>query len=297
MNEYLFESNTPVRLDNFLLEKLDKTRSSIKNLIDEGKVFVNGKKVKAGFALKINDKIQVTLDPPKCSDILPEEIKLDVIYEDDDFLVVNKPQGMVVHPSGGCYTKTLVNALLYNVKNLSGINGVIRPGIVHRLDKDTSGLLMVAKNDKAHVSLAKQIEKKTCKRIYRAILTGKLKKPEGTITTFLARGKDNRKKIFVVKEGEGKLAITDYKVIEQFNKCAYVEFSLRTGRTHQIRVHSAFIGHPVVGDPLYGTANNNLKGQLLHAYKLILMHPTTGNEMKFFAPLPDYFEEYLNGLK
>ena len=295
MNNYIFEGD-PIRLDNYLLSQVDKTRSAIKNLIEKNKVLVNGKVVKAGYLLKTGDNISIEIEEPQPCDILPENIPLNIVYQDDDLAVINKPQGMVVHPSSGCYSKTLVNALLYNIKDLSGINGEIRPGIVHRLDKNTSGLIVIAKNDKAHVSLAKQIQDKTCARIYRAILVGRLTKTEGTITTCIARGKNERKKMFVVREGEGKIAITDYKVLQQFNKFAYVEFSLKTGRTHQIRVHSAYIGHPVVGDPVYGKEVEGLNGQLLHAYKIKFVHPTTNQPMEFSCPLPDYFENFLSKL-
>lgn len=295
MNSYIFEGE-PIRLDNYLLSKVDKTRSAIKNLIEKDKVLVNEKVVKAGYQLKNGDCVSVEIEEAQPCDILPENIPLNIVYQDDDLAVINKPQGMVVHPSSGCYSKTLVNALLYNIKDLSGINGEIRPGIVHRLDKNTSGLIVIAKNDKAHVSLAKQIQSKTCARIYRAILVGKLSKTEGTIATYIARGKNERKKMFVVREGEGKIAMTDYKVLQQFNKFAYVEFSLKTGRTHQIRVHSAYIGHPVVGDPVYGKEIEGLKGQLLHAYKIKFIHPTTKEPMEFECPLPDYFENFLSKL-
>lgn len=282
-----------VRLDNYVLERLDKTRSAIKKMIECGDIKVNDSIVKAGYSLRIGDKVQVVDKPPIPTDILPEDIKLDIVYQDDDLAVINKPQGMVVHPSSGCYTKTLVNALLYNIKNLSGINGEIRPGIVHRLDKDTSGLIMIAKNDKAHVELSRQIQNKTCARVYRALVKGQFPKDSGRITTNIARGTDNRKKMFVVPDGEGRVAITDYKVLHRYNKCTYVEFSLLTGRTHQIRVHCAHMGHPIIGDKLYGEQENGLVGQLLHAYKIKFVHPTTGQEMEFCCPLPDYFEKYL----
>lgn len=295
MKYIITKDNVGERLDNFLLTQVDKTRSGIKKLIESGNVQVNGQVVKAGYALRKGDEIVAEVPDPVPTDILPEDIGLDIVYQDDDIAVINKPQGMVVHPSSGCYSGTLVNALLYNIKDLSGINGEIRPGIVHRLDKDTSGLIMIAKNDKAHVELQRQIQDKTCHRIYRALVKGRF--PEsGTITTYIARGHDNRKKMYVVREGEGKIAITDYRSIEYFNKCTYVEFSLRTGRTHQIRVHCAHMGHPIIGDKTYGTAEEGLAGQLLHAYKIVFVHPSTREMMSFTAPLPRYFQDYLDKL-
>ena len=210
-------------------------------------------------------------------------------------MVVNKPQGVVVHPCSSTKSGTLVNGLLYRIKNLSGINGVLRPGIVHRLDKETSGLLVVAKNDKAHISLAKQIKDKTCKRNYLAILEGNLKEDSGEIKTYIARDKKDRKKMAV--SDSGREAITDYKVLERFKNACFVEFSLKTGRTHQIRVHAKYLGHPIIGDKVYGKEVKGLEGQLLHAYRLTFIHPTTLKEMTFEAPLPDYFENYLKKLR
>ena len=296
-----FTESEEQRLDVFLQSKFeDRTRSHIKNLIEKGKVTVSGKIVKAGYKPKPTEEIVVELDQPEISEIKPEDIKLNIVYEDSDLAVINKPQGMVVHPARGCYSGTLVNALLFNMKDLSGINGEIRPGIVHRLDKDTSGLIVIAKNDATHVDLQKQIQSKTCHRIYRAIVHGKFKNDEGTITTYLARGKTEYKKIFVVPEGEGRLAITNYKVLDTFKGVSYMEFDLKTGRTHQIRVHCAHMGHPVVGDKMYGikdTKYDYLQGQLLHAYKLEFIHPKTKQFMSFSAPLPEYFENILNNLK
>ncbi|MDR0850556.1 MAG: RluA family pseudouridine synthase [Christensenellaceae bacterium] len=287
------------RLDNFVLEKLEgTTRSQIKNAIDAGKVLVNGSGVKAGYKIKTDDKISARIEY-KVTDIVPQDIALDIVFEDDDLAVVNKPQGMVVHPADGHYEGTLVNALLHHIKDLSGVNGEIRPGIVHRLDKDTSGLIVIAKNDRTHLNLSHQLETKVCKRFYRAVVLGKIIKDEGEVTTYLNRGTDQRKKIFVVPEGKGRLAITRYKVLERFAGFTYMEFELKTGRTHQIRVHAAHIGHPVLGDMLYGTKDTKfgLMGQLLHAYKLEFVHPTTKKAMSFVAPLPEYFEEVLNKLK
>ncbi|MDE6105419.1 MAG: RluA family pseudouridine synthase, partial [Clostridia bacterium] len=231
--------------------------------------------------------------------VKPENIPIEIIYEDGDFAVVNKPQGMTVHMGNGNTEGTLVNALLYKLDALSGINGVIRPGIVHRIDKDTSGLLVVAKNDKAHLSLANQIAEKTCRRTYLALLEGNLKTDSGTVTTYIGRSPTDRVKMAVVPPDKGKLAITDYTVIKRYEGYTLCRFDLHTGRTHQIRVHAKHLGHPVVGDTVYGIKKQKFKleGQLLHAFRLALVHPTTGREMTFEAPLPDYFTDVLSKLK
>lgn len=284
------------RLDMFVLECLqDKTRSFIKNLIDNEKVLVNNKSVKSGYKLRVNEEVSITLPEPVPTDILPEDIKIDIVYEDDYLAVINKPQNMVVHPAGSLRTGTLVNALMFHMKSLSSINGEIRPGIVHRLDKDTSGLIVIAKDDKTHLELQKQIQDKTCHRIYRAVAYGKFNNESGTIETCLARGNSQHEKIFVVPFGQGRLAITNYKVLEYSKGFSYVEYELKTGRTHQIRVHSAHLNHPIVGDKLYGRKGEkfNLAGQLLHAYKLIFVHPVTKQKMEFCAEIPDYFEDFL----
>lgn len=300
MSKWLVElDQVGTRFDCALVSLLpDLTRSHIKLLIENGDATLNGKIVKAGEKLRIGDEISVVLPEVKKVETLPEDIELDIIYQDDDLAVINKPQGMVVHPACGNYEHTLVNALLFKLDNLSGINGEIRPGIVHRLDKNTSGLLVVAKNDRAHNILAKQIAEKTCSRVYRALLSGVLKNEEGVIETYIARSKENRKKMAVCPDGEGKYAKTHYKVIKLYRGYSYVEFSLATGRTHQIRVHSKHIGFPVVGDDVYGRKDKrfNLNGQLLHAYMLSFNHPTTNERMTFTAPLPDYFEKVLKGL-
>ncbi len=288
------------RLDSFLSAKMvELTRSHIKNMIQKDQVVVNGKVVKAGYMLKLGDVVSLDMPEPTCTDINPENIPLDIVYQDQDLAVINKKQGMVTHPSSGCYSGTLVNALLYHIKDLSGINGEIRPGIVHRLDKDTSGLIVIAKNDKAHISLAKQIQDKVCKRNYLALVYGSLKQEEGTIQTNLKRGEHERKKIFVVRPNEGKVAITNYKVKTRYKGYTLVEYELKTGRTHQIRVHSTYIGHPIVGDKTYYKTidKTGLDGQLLHAYKIGFNHPTTGEFMQFTCPLPDYFEKFLNTLQ
>ena len=286
------------RLDNFLLEKLeDRTRSYIKTLIDNDKVLVNDKVVKAGYKVKMGDKISVEIEEVKSTDILAEDIPLDIVYEDEDLAVINKKQGMVVHPARGCYSGTLVNAIMYHMNKLSSINGEVRPGIVHRLDKDTSGLIVIAKNDKTHLELQKQIQTKECHRIYRAIVHGKFREDEGVVENYLARGKTEHQKIFVVREGEGRLAITKYKTLKTHQGFSYMEFELKTGRTHQIRVHCSHFGHPIVGDPVYGRKDERfdyLNGQLLHAYKLEFTHPTTKEKMEFVAEIPDYFKDFLD---
>lgn len=286
-----------VRLDVFVADKAECTRSHAKSLIEDGNVFVNGvKAAKSGYSLKAGDKVEINCPAPKELSLEPQDIPIEIIWQDQDFAVVNKPQGMVVHPAPGAYDNTLVNALLYKLDSLSGINGVARPGIVHRLDKDTSGLLVVAKNDFAHAALQKQIAEKSAKRFYYALVDGVMEKDCGEIRNFLARSVSDRKKYTVAKDG--RLAITLYKVIKRYSAYTLTEYELKTGRTHQIRVHSRYIGHPVVGDRTYGGSDKfGLNGQLLHAYKLVLTHPRTGEEMIFTAPLPDYFQRVLDSLK
>lgn len=281
------------RLDVYLSEKLDKTRSAIKKLIEDKNVTVNGKVEKAGKTLKEGDEITVILPDPVKLDLEAENIPLDIIYQDEDIAIINKPQGMTVHAGNGVHGSTLVNALLYHLDSLSGINGVIRPGIVHRIDKDTSGLLVVAKNDAAHVSLSEQIKNKTCHRIYLALVEGVVKENDGVIDTFIGRSDKNRT-MMAVKQ-DGRRAVTHYKVIRRYKDYTLMEFSLETGRTHQIRVHTKYLGHPIVGDPVYGykTQKFKLNGQLLHAFRLELTHPRSGERMTFEAPLPDYFQAIL----
>ncbi len=287
------------RLDLFLTENLeDLTRSAIKKLIDGNKVLVNERPCKAGLSLYIGDRIQVELPEPVKLDLTPEDIPLDIIYQDEDFAIINKQQGLTVHAGAGNMSGTLVNALLFHLDKLSGINGVIRPGIVHRIDKDTSGLLVVAKNDKAHLSLSSQIATKTCFRKYLALCEGIFKEDSGKIETNIGRSPSDRVKMAVVKEG--KHAITHYKVLQRFEKgYTLVEFKLETGRTHQIRVHSRYIGHAIVGDKVYNPKPDKfgLNGQLLHAYELELNHPTTNERLTFNAPLPKYFEDVLDKIK
>lgn len=295
-NEYLFNEDKE-RLDVFLAKASGVSRSHAKKLVDDGLVTVNGKPGKASYILKNGDKITCAMQEPKPLDVRPVDIPVDIIYQDDDLAVINKPQGLTVHAGCGTDENTLVNALLYSLDKLSGINGVLRPGIVHRIDKDTSGVLLVAKNDKAHLSLASQIEKKICKRKYLALLHGTLKQDEGTIDTLIDRSPKDRT-AFAVSKAKGKRAITDYKVIKRYNDYTLAEFSLHTGRTHQIRVHAKYLGHPVVGDPVYGPKKCpfKLNGQLLHAYEITFFHPTSGEQMTFNAPLPDYFTQTLNKL-
>ena len=284
------------RLDVYLSEKLDKTRSAIKKLIEDKNVTVNGKVEKAGKTLKEGDEITVILPDPVKLDLEAENIPLDIIYQDEDIAIINKPQGMTVHAGNGVHGSTLVNALLYHLDSLSGINGVIRPGIVHRIDKDTSGLLVVAKNDAAHVSLSEQIKNKTCRRIYLALVEGVVKGNDGVIDTFIGRSDKNRTMMAV--KSDGRRAVTHYRVIKRYKDYTLMEFSLETGRTHQIRVHTKYLGHPVVGDPVYGykTQKFKLNGQLLHAFRLELTHPRSGERMTFEAPLPDYFQAVLTKL-
>ncbi len=285
------------RLDMFLAENFsDMTRNHIQNMIQNGLVLVDGKKVKSGYSLKENQKITISIVEPQKTDIVPENIPLNIVYEDADLLVINKPQGMVVHPANTVFSGTLVNALLSQVKDLSGINGELRPGIVHRLDKDTSGLMLVAKNDKAHNSLAKQIQEKSCERVYWALVCGNVKKDEGVLVTQIGRNPKDRKKMAVLKDGEGRQAISSFRVLKRYVGYTLMEWSLKTGRTHQIRVHAKHIGHPVACDPVYGTENFGHCGQLLHSKHIKFSHPTTKKVIEFDTYLPDYFENILKKL-
>lgn len=291
--------NKGKRLDAFLSENLkDISRSQIALLNKQGQVLVNGKIQKNGYKLCLNDQIDICVNEKKELSFKPENIALDVVYEDDDLIVINKPQGLCVHPAIKNEEHTLVNALVYKFKNLSDVNGNFRLGIVHRLDKDTSGLMICAKNNKAHENLAKQIQTKSCKRKYLALVVGSFKPKDGVINQNLARSKKNRLKYEVCASFEGKTAETRYNTIEIFKGYSLVEFELKTGRTHQIRVHSAYLGHPVVGDKLYGTKDNfNLNGQLLTSYSLTLTQPTTNQILHFEIPLPPYFEQVLQKLR
>lgn len=289
------------RLDAFLSDQTDEfTRSRIKKLIEEGNVCVDGAPVlKAGADIKRGSNVELTVPEAAEYSVRAENIPVDIVYEDDDFAVVNKPRGMSVHVGNGNESGTLVNALLYALDRLSGIGGVLRPGIVHRIDKDTTGLLVVAKNDKAHVSLAKQIAEKTCKRRYYALLEGDLKEDRGEVVTEIGRHPMERLKMAVVPDGKGKIAVTDYEVVTRFgSEYTLCKFELQTGRTHQIRVHAKYLGHPIVCDPVYGYKKQKFKaeGQLLHAQRLELTHPSTGERMAFTAPLPVDFAEILQKL-
>jgi 23S rRNA pseudouridine1911/1915/1917 synthase len=287
-----------IRIDGFLAEKLkDISRSHIQKLINEGKVLVNDKEVKTNYKVKVGDIIIINIPEVKKPSIEAEEIELDILYEDDDIIVVNKPQGMVVHPAAGNYTGTLVNALLNHCDSLSGVNGPIRPGIVHRIDKDTSGVIVAAKNDFSHIELAKQIKKHTMTRRYIAIVEGVIKVDDGIIEGAIGRNPKDRKKMDIVSGG--RYAKTYFKVLDRFKSNTLIEAKLDTGRTHQIRVHMAHIGHPVVGDSVYGYKKQkfNLKGQALHAAILGFIHPRSGQYMEFKAPLPPYFEELIDILK
>lgn len=286
------EKSVGKRLDMFLLDNFSEfSRSHIKNLIEKGLALVNGELPKSGLSLKLGMKISVEVQEPEKISTEAENVDFEIVYQDEDLAVINKPQGLVVHPCTSTKSGTLVNGLLFRIKDLSGINGELRPGIVHRLDKDTSGLLVIAKNDFAHVNLAEQIKSKTCHRNYLALLEGNLQKDEGRIETYIKRDPKDRKKMSV--QGSGRIAVTDYKVLKHFDKTCLVEFSLQTGRTHQIRVHAKYLNHPVVGDKLYGKEVKGLNGQLLHAYKLEFTHPRINKTMTFEIKLPDYFENYL----
>lgn len=286
------------RIDSYLAEELDEiSRSFIQKLIKQGLVKVNGKEVKAKYSVKEGDSINVELPSPKKLEILPENIPIEIVYEDDDVAVVNKPQGMVVHPAPGNYSKTLVNALLYHLKSLSSINGIIRPGIVHRIDKDTSGLLMIAKTNLAHIELSNQLKEHSTYRRYFTLVDNNIKQETGTIKAPIGRHHINRK-MMAVSDKNSKEAITHFKVLERFKKYTLLEVKLETGRTHQIRVHMSYIKHPIVGDPVYGSSKCefNLNGQLLHAKSIGFVHPRSKEYMEFDSELPDYFKRVLNVL-
>ena len=292
------ENEAGQRADVALAAMLELTRSNMQKLLDEGRAVKGTKVIKSNYKLKLGDEIVVTLPEPQPLDVQPENIPLDIIYEDEDVVVVNKARGMVVHPAAGNYSGTLVNALLYHCKNLSGINGVIRPGIVHRLDKDTSGIMICAKNDAAHVSLSEQIQSKSAQRTYLAVVRGNLKTDSGVIETQIARDKDDRKKMAVVKEG-GRNAVTEYEVVERFGKYTIVKCKLKTGRTHQIRVHMEYLGYPLVGDPKYSPLKTpfSINGQALHSLTLAFDHPRTGERMEFEAKLPEDLHKVVTRLR
>ena len=292
----VLESQAGYRVDKFLsIEFADLSRSYIQKLMKDGQVTVNGKVVKANY--KLNDQDVVRMNEPELKepDIVAEDLPLDILYEDEDLLIVNKPKGMVVHPSAGHYTGTLVNALMFHCKEeLSGINGVMRPGIVHRIDMDTTGSLLVCKNDMAHQNLAEQLKLHSIKRIYHAIVHGVIKEEEGTVDAPIGRHPTSRKKMSINYKN-GKEAVTHYKVLKRYQNYTYIQCQLETGRTHQIRVHMASIHHPLLGDVVYGPAKQpfSLQGQCLHAKTIGIQHPRTGEYMEVDAPLPDYFEDLL----
>ena len=289
------ESDINKRIDVFLSKNLESfSRSYIQDLIKKGKATIGGKTIKANYRLREGDIVALAIPKPEPLEILPENIPLDIVYEDNDVILVNKPKGMVVHPAAGHYSGTLVNALLYHCKdNLSGINGVLRPGIVHRIDMDTTGIIIVCKNDNGHQHIAKQLAEHSITRKYVAIVSGNIKEDEGVVDAAIARSKNDRKKMTVDKDG--KRAVTHFKVLERLNNYTYIECVLETGRTHQIRVHMSYLHHPLLGDEVYSNKKENtkLKGQCLHAKVLGFIHPSTNEYMEFEAPLPEYFKEIL----
>ncbi len=288
------------RLDIFIADLEPKlTRSGVKSLLENGLITVNGEIKKAGYSLRVDDEVSYTIPKPKEVDLTPEDIDIEIVYQDEDLAVINKPQGLTVHPSAGHFNHTLVHALLFHMKDLSGINGELRPGIVHRLDKDTSGLMLVAKNDLSHRNLAEQIANKTCIRRYYCLVEGKMKESSGHIETYIARDKHDRKKMAVSTLSADRKAISDWKLVRNFEKYALLEFQLQTGRTHQIRVHCNYIHHPIVGDLVYGYKHQSfdLNGQLLHSHYIEFTHPTTKERLHFDVDLPDYFKSVLAKIK
>ena len=288
--------NEGIRIDKYLSEKLGKSRNYILMLFDENLIKVNSKIVKPSYKLAKNDSIEYELKEEKSLDLEAKNLNLDIIYEDDYVAVVNKPKGMVVHPGAGDNDETLVNGLLYELSDLSTINGVFRPGIVHRIDKDTTGLLMIAKNDVASLSLTEQLKNHSCNRIYHALVHGVINENRGRINAPIGRDTNDRKKMAVVKDG--KEAITNFTVLKRFKDYTYIECKLETGRTHQIRVHLEYIGHPLVGDKTYGRRKVvGDQGQFLHAKTIGFKHPKTGEWLEFDSELPDYFKNFMEGLE
>lgn len=300
IEKFQIEMENGERIDKYLSNEMnDLSRSYIQKLIKDGHVSVNGRVVKANYKLSYDDQVMVQIPDLKEPDIVPENIPLDILYEDDDILIVNKPKGMVVHPAAGHYSGTLVNALMYHCgESLSGINGVMRPGIVHRIDMDTTGSLLVCKNDISHQVLAGQLKDHSIKRVYHAIVYGNIKEDTGTVNAPIGRHPTDRKKMSINYQN-GREAVTHYQVLERFGGYTYISCRLETGRTHQIRVHMANIHHPLVGDVVYGPQKCpfRLQGQTLHAKILGIIHPRTGEYMEFDAPLPAYFQELLSRLR
>ena len=303
MNEIVMEITPEMegeRIDKCISNYLESlSRSYIQKIIKDGKAYVNDAVVKANYKVKVDDKVQFEIPDCEEPDIPPQDIPLDILYEDKDILIVNKPKDMVVHPAPGHYEGTLVNAIMFHCKDeLSGINGVLRPGIVHRIDKDTTGSIIICKNDEAHRKIAQQLKEHSITRKYRAIVYGRIMEEEGTVNAAIGRHPTDRKKM-AINEKNGKPAVTHYKVLERFDKYTYIECQLETGRTHQIRVHMTSIGHPLLGDEVYGNAKCpfKLEGQTLHAMTIGFIHPTTGEYAEYEAPLPEYFEHLLQILR
>lgn len=301
MTEYNFVCESAgIRIDKFISDcNIGLSRSAAVNLIEQNNVLVNNNFVTKNYKLKLNDSVNIKIPDPVKYEAKAENIPIDIVYEDEFLLVVNKPKGMVVHPAAGNYDNTLVNALMFHCgDSLSGINGVMRPGIVHRIDKDTSGLLIVAKNDFAHTALAKQIKEHSFTREYEAVVFGNIKDDEGSVDAPIGRNPKDRKKMCVISKN-GKNAVTHYSVITRYKGYTHIKCRLETGRTHQIRVHMAYIGHPVSGDAVYGVKNEkvNFVGQCLHAKKIGFIHPSTKKYLEFDSELPEYFNKYLNKLR
>ena len=297
MNKIIIdETNSGIRIDKVLVSYIDKSRTQIADLIKDGYVLVNGKTVKSNYKVELNDEIEILEKEVQDLSLTKEDMNLEIVYEDSDVAVVNKPSGMVVHPAAGNQEHTLVNGLLAQMDITSSINGVARPGIVHRIDKDTSGLLMIAKNDKAMESLSNQLKEHTCNRIYVGLVYGLIGEDTGKIIAPIARSKDDRKKMAIDKDG--KEAITHFRVLKRYMGYTLCEFKLETGRTHQIRVHMKYINHPLVGDPVYGPRHIiGEHGQFLHAKTIGFVHPTTNEYMEFTSELPEYFNEFLKTLE
>lgn len=290
---YLIEDKKDfIRLDKFLMDKLDISRSKLQDMIKKELVLVNGKKSKNSYVLRFNDKVEVVGKLKIEIDAKPEKMNLDIVYEDDDLMVINKPSGLVVHPAAGHFTGTLVNGLLAHTNALSDNNGKLRPGIVHRIDKDTSGLIIVAKNDKAHEALAKQLKDKTLSRKYISLVKGKIEHDTGTIDAPIGRDPKDRKKMCVI-DVNAKDAVTHFRVLKRYKNASLLELKLETGRTHQIRVHLSYIGHPVINDPVYGNSKATSFGQMLHAKEIEFIHPRTNKKMKFSCNVPKEFSNIL----